>query len=69
MNATQLPETLQEAIVYFSDKSRAFEFMKSLRWPDGVVACPKCSGTGVYFMERVERFECRECKAQFCAIF
>ena len=31
------PVTLQQAIVYFGDADRAFEYAKWLRWPDGKV--------------------------------
>lgn len=38
MNTEELPITLREAVTYFADAGRALEFMKALRWPDGVVA-------------------------------
>lgn len=62
---TELPETLQEAILYFADAGRAFEFMKAVRWPDGVVRCNRCSCDNVLFMANVRRWKCRECKGQF----
>jgi transposase-like protein len=62
MNATELPETLQEAIAYFADKTRALEFMIALRWPDGVVRCNRCECADVRFMASVMRWKCRECK-------
>jgi len=31
------PRTLQEAIVYFSDPDRAFDFACKLRWPEGTI--------------------------------
>jgi hypothetical protein len=36
--AMKAPESLAQAIVYFSDPERAFEYAKQLRWPDGKVA-------------------------------
>jgi len=45
------PKTLQEAIVYFSDPDIAFAEMVKFRWPDGVVKCPTCGGTDLYFTE------------------
>ena len=62
MNIAELPETLQDAITYFSDKGRAMEFMKSLRWPDSVVRCNKCESDNVLFMASVMRWKCRACK-------
>ena len=38
---TKAPETLLEAIRYFADEDVCLEFMKELRWPDGVT-CPTC---------------------------
>jgi transposase-like protein len=65
MNITELPETLQEAMIYFADKTRAMEFMKALRWPDGVVKCHFCDSENVLFMASVLRWNCRGCRKQF----
>jgi transposase-like protein len=62
---TELPETLQEAIGYFADEGRAFEFMKAVRWPDGIARCNRCSSDNVLFMAKQRRWKCRECKGQF----
>ena len=35
-------KTLQEAIAYFSDPQRAFDYAVRFRWPDGKVTCPRC---------------------------
>jgi len=59
------PKTLQEAIVYFSDPDRAFEFAKSLRWPDGKVVCPRCKGAKHSFIKTRRIWFCYECKKQF----
>ena len=40
--AAREPKTLLEAVRYFSDQDRAFDFVKSLRWADGCVKCPRC---------------------------
>jgi transposase-like protein len=54
------PKTLQEAIVYFSDSDIAFAEMVRFRWPDGVVKCPTCGSTAVYFTESRRIWQCRE---------
>ena len=41
----QTPQTLQEAITYFSDPDRCFEYAVKLRWPDGKITCPRCGST------------------------
>jgi transposase-like protein len=60
------PQTLQEAILFFSDKKRVFELMTSLRWPDGVT-CPYCGGKEHSFISTRYKWKCKnkECKKQF----
>jgi transposase-like protein len=65
MNTSELPETLQEAITYFADESKAFECMKAIRFPDGVVRCGDCASEEVIFLSNARRWKCRKCKAQF----
>jgi transposase-like protein len=59
------PNTLQEAIVYFSDPDRAFEYAKKLRWPDGKVVCPRCNGSKHSFIKTRRIWFCYDCKKQF----
>jgi hypothetical protein len=51
-------ETLQEAIIYFSDPTRCRDYMVALRWPNGV-ECPKCGSNDVLFLEKYNRWHCR----------
>ena len=53
------PKTLQEAIVYFSDPVNCREYLVARRWPKGVT-CPKCGSANVLFMEKYNRWHCRE---------
>jgi transposase-like protein len=64
-NTMTLPETLQEAIVYFSDADRAFEYAKHLRWPDGKVVCPRCDSDQHSFIKTRRIWYCNPCKKQF----
>ena len=59
------PNTLQEAIVYFADPDRAFEYAKRFRWPDGNVVCPRCGKTKHSFLKTRKLWFCYECKKQF----
>jgi transposase-like protein len=59
------PNTLQEAIVYFADPDRAFEYAKKLRWPDGKVVCPRCNGSKHSFIKTRRIWFCYDCKKQF----
>jgi transposase-like protein len=54
----EAPETLLEAVRYFSDKERALDFMKSIRWPHGV-ACPTCGSKEVIFLENAQLWKCK----------
>jgi transposase-like protein len=55
----QEPTTLQEAILYFSDPVNCREYLVVRRWPDGVT-CPRCGSKDVLFLEKYNRWHCRE---------
>jgi transposase-like protein len=59
------PKTLQEAIVYFSDPDRAFDFAVKMRWPDGKVLCPRCNSDRHSFIKTRRIWYCNPCKKQF----
>jgi len=59
------PTTLQEAIVYFSDPDRCFEYAKKLRFPEGNVTCPRCGSAENYFIKTRKLWLCRGCNKQF----
>jgi transposase-like protein len=59
------PKTLQEAIVYFSDAERCFEYAVRLRWPSGVVTCPRCDSDKNSFVKTRRIWHCKGCKRQF----
>lgn len=58
MTRGKQPETLQEAVVYFSNPDNCAEYVSSRRWPNGVV-CPTCQSTDVRYYESVRRWECK----------
>src|SRR5437879_6694056 len=64
-NTLQLPKTLQEAVSYFSDPQRTFDYAVKLRWPDGKVTCPRCEGTEHSFISTRRIWFCKDCKKQF----
>jgi transposase-like protein len=63
----QFPETLSEAIKYFADADTALNFMASVRWPDGKVACPCCKSSNTAFLSTRRLWKCRDCEKQFSA--
>jgi transposase-like protein len=66
-NTNGFPQTLHDAIKYFADEDRALDFMKAIRWPDGVVKCPSCGSTDVSFLSTRRIWKCkqRHTKQQF----
>jgi len=59
------PRTLQQAIVYFSDSDRAFQFAINFRWPNGLVSCPRCGSEKYSFVKTRRLWHCKGCKRQF----
>lgn len=61
------PETLQEAIQFFTDPDNCHRFMVAMRWPDGVVKCPTCGAEKVVYLAKQRRWKCygKHPKAQF----
>jgi transposase-like protein len=65
MTTVKQPETLQEAITYFSDPERVFVYAVNLRWPDKHVTCPRCGGDKHSFIKTRRIWFCKGCKKQF----
>jgi transposase-like protein len=59
------PRTLQQAMVYFSDVERTFAYAIKLRWPDGVIVCPRCGAAKNSFVKTRRLWFCYGCKKQF----
>ncbi|MGD0912694.1 MAG: IS1595 family transposase [Terracidiphilus sp.] len=53
------PKTLQDAILYFADPINCREYLVARRWPKGVT-CPRCESKNVLFLEKYNRWHCRE---------
>lgn len=62
------PQTLKEAIEYFSHPANCLRYVLATRWPNGV-SCPACGSTEVHFLAKQFRWECRQRhpKRQFSA--
>lgn len=58
MSTENLPNTLQEAILYFADPDVCLNLMVSLRWPEGVT-CPRCGSREVRFIATRRMWECK----------
>jgi transposase-like protein len=60
-----LPKTLQDAIVFFSDHLVCINFVANLRWADGEPVCPNCQGKEHSFLSTRLIWKCKSCKKQF----
>ena len=60
------PQTLLEAVRYFSDPDTCLAFMVEMRWPNGV-SCPRCNCPSVSFVSTRRIWKCKGCRKQFSA--
>src|SRR5260370_13266415 len=60
--------TLQDAVVYFSDPNNALDYMANKLWPKGVT-CPTCGRKDVVFLKNQRKWQCKSvhAKRQFTA--
>jgi transposase-like protein len=53
------PQTLHQAIQYFSAEENCLEYLVKMRWPDGVVVCPTCGRTDVSWLAKQKKWQCK----------
>jgi transposase-like protein len=53
------PETLQQAIEWFSHPDYCHAYMVQMRWPDGIVTCPICNKPDPTYLKTQRRFKCK----------
>jgi len=58
------PNTLIQAIRFFSDPDTCVAYVAKLRWPDGPV-CPACEGRDHSYLSTRRIWKCKNCKKQF----
>lgn len=61
--APSTPNTLLEAVNYFSDLDRATAYVASIRWPEGFV-CPSCGEKPHYYLKSRRIWKCKACGKQ-----
>lgn len=64
-DGVKVPETLMEAIQYFSDPLTCIQFFAGLRWENGQAECPRCQSRRVSFLTTRLMWKCLDCKKQF----
>lgn len=52
------PKTLREAIIFFADYENCHRAVVDIRWPDGVVRCPRCGSDHVTYLATQRRWKC-----------
>ena len=62
---SEFPETLQETISYFSDEENAFQFVRAMRWEDGIATCPLCGSKESYVLAARRMWKCKGCAKQY----
>lgn len=50
--------TLVEAVTYFKKYDNCHNFMVQLRWPNGVVRCPRCDSDHVKYLAKARVWKC-----------
>lgn len=58
------PETLMEAVKYFSDFQTCHDEIVAHRWPEGV-RCVHCDSEKVTYLPTRKKFQCRNCRKSF----
>jgi transposase-like protein len=60
MATPNAPKTLREAILFFDDYANCHNAMMAVRWPDGVIHCPRCGSTHVTYLAKARVWKCYE---------
>jgi hypothetical protein len=50
--------TLRDAILYFAEFENCRKFMVQLRWPNSVVACPRCGSDNITWLAKARVWKC-----------
>src|SRR5215470_11366875 len=64
-SAVKAPETLMQAIRYFSDPLTCVRFFAALRWENGEAVCPQCGSKHTSFLSTRLMWKCLDCKKHF----
>src|ERR1700730_6116809 len=52
------PDTLRDAIIWFSEFEHCRQFMTELRWPDGKIKCPQCGAEKLTWLAKQRVWKC-----------
>jgi transposase-like protein len=62
-----LPQSLIEAVRYFSNLTVCNKYMQAIKWPDGKIVCPKCQSERIGEVASRHLLRCKDCRKQFSA--
>jgi transposase-like protein len=62
---TDLPQTLLDAVRYFSDLTVCHDYMRRIKWPNGVITCPDCDSDRIGEIKTRHLLRCKDCRKQF----
>ncbi|NQT13231.1 MAG: IS1595 family transposase [Planctomycetes bacterium] len=60
-----LPTTLIDAVRYFSDVEVCHDYMRHIKWPNGVITCPECDSERIGEIKTRHLLRCKDCRKQF----
>lgn len=61
----EIPQSLIEAVRYFSDIRLCTKYMRKIKWPDGKIVCPKCESKRIGEIATRNMLRCKDCRKQF----
>jgi transposase-like protein len=59
------PETLLEAVRYFTDLEICDAYMRRIKWPDGKIVCPACQSERIGEIASRHKLRCKDCRKEF----
>jgi len=63
----EMPRTLMQAVRYFADPEVCDRYMRSIKWPDGKIACPACGSDRIGEVKTRRLIRCKDCRKQISA--
>jgi transposase-like protein len=60
-----MPQTLLDAVRFFSDVDRCNDLMTSIKWPSGKIVCPHCAGERCAPKADRKKLRCKDCRKDF----
>ena len=62
MTAEELPQTLIEAVRYFSDLDVCHDYLRKIKWPGGKPVCPHCQSARIGEIKTRRLLRCKDCR-------